>query len=350
MGRMRDAVKKSRDRIEESVENAEEIDFYGGEAHFTGDYTLEVNNQTIKGKTIFLVSGARPLVPAIKGIEGIEYLTNETALELVEKPESMVIIGGGYVAAEFAHFFEAMGTKVTIVQRNKRLVADEEPEISDLLRKSLARRMTVHTNTEAMEVRQTGKVVTVTSKERDSGKIIEVTAHALLIAAGRKSNADVLRVGNTGVKTNDKGYIVVDEFFETSKKDIWAFGDAIGKKMFRHAANHEAELVWHNAEHGKKSRMNYLTVPHAVFSYPEIASVGLREQEAIKLMGKQEVLVGMAMYTDVARGQAMLETEGFTKAVVHRKSGKILGYHITGPPASVLIREVVNVMAADGNL
>ena len=350
MGRMRDAVKKSRDRIEESVENAEEIDFYGGEAHFTGDYTLEVNNQTIKGKTIFLVSGARPLVPAIKGIEGIEYLTNETALELVEKPESMVIIGGGYVAAEFAHFFEAMGTKVTIVQRNKRLVADEEPEISDLLRKSLARRMTVHTNTEAMEVRQTGKVVTVTSKERDSGKIIEVTAHALLIAAGRKSNADVLRVGNTGVKTNDKGYIVVDEFFETSKKDIWAFGDAIGKKMFRHAANHEAELVWHNAEHGKKSRMNYLTVPHAVFSYPEIASVGLREQEAIKLMGKQEVLVGMAMYTDVARGQAMLETEGFTKAVVHRKSGKILGYHIIGPQASVLIQEVVNVMAADGNL
>ena len=350
MGRMRDAVKKSRDRIEESVENAEEIDFYGGEAHFTGDYTLEVNNQTIKGKTIFLVSGARPLVPAIKGIEGIEYLTNETALELVEKPESMVIIGGGYVAAEFAHFFEAMGTKVTIVQRNKRLVADEEPEISDLLRKSLARRMTVHTNTEAMEVRQTGKVVTVTSKERDSGKIIEVTAHALLIAAGRKSNADVLRVGNTGVKTNDKGYIVVDEFFETSKKDIWAFGDAIGKKMFRHAANHEAELVWHNAEHGKKSRMNYLTVPHAVFSYPEIASVGLREQEAIKLMGKQEVLVGMAMYTDVARGQAMLETEGFAKAVVHRKSGKVLGYHIIGPQASVLIQEVVNVMAADGNL
>jgi mycothione reductase len=350
MGRMRDAVKKSRDRIEKSIENAEDIDFYGGEAHFTGDYTLEVNNQTIKGKTIFLVSGARPLVPAIKGIEGIEYLTNETALELVEKPESMVIIGGGYVAAEFAHFFEAMGTKVTIVQRNKRLVADEEPEISDLLRKSLARRMTVHTNAEAMEVRQTGKVVTVTSKERDSGKVLEVTAQALLIAAGRKSNADVLMVGNTGVKTNEKGYIVVDEYFETTKKNIWAFGDAIGKKMFRHAANHEAELVWHNAAHGKKSRLNYLTVPHAVFSYPEIASVGLTEQEAVKIMGKQDILVGMAMYTDVARGQAMLETEGFAKAVVHRKSGKILGYHIIGPQASVLIQEVVNVMAADGNL
>jgi dihydrolipoamide dehydrogenase len=120
--------------------------------------------------------------------------------------------------------------------------------------------------------------------------------------------------------------------------------------MFRHSANHEAELVWHNAVHGKKSRLNYLTVPHAVFSYPEIASVGLTEEQAVKLMGKQEVLVGKAMYTDVARGEAMMETEGFTKAVVHRKSGKILGYHIIGPQASILIQEVVNAMAADGNI
>jgi dihydrolipoamide dehydrogenase len=96
--------------------------------------------------------------------------------------------------------------------------------------------------------------------------------------------------------------------------------------------------------------MNYLTVPHAVFTYPEIASVGLTEAEAVKLMGKLEVLVGKALYTDVARGEAMRETEGFTKAVVHGKSGKILGYHIIGPQASILIQEVVNVMAAESNL
>ena len=138
-------------------------------------------------------------------------------------------------------------------------------------------------------------------------------------------------VKNTGVKTDEKGYVIVDEFFETSKKGIWAFGDAIGKKMFRHTANTEAEIVWHNAAHGKKSRLNFLTVPHAVFSYPEIASVGLTEEQAIKLMGKHEVLVGKARYGDVARGEAMMETEGFTKAVVHRKTGKILGYHIIGP-------------------
>ena len=350
MQRMRKAVKKSHDHMKKSVEMADEFDYYDGEANFIGDYTLEVKGQTIKGKTIFIVSGARPLIPPIKGVESIEYLTNESVLQLTERPESMIIVGGGYIAAEFAHFFEAMGTQVAIVQRNKRLVPDEEPEISELLKTVLSHRMKVLTGTEAVEVRQTGKVVTVTAKERDSGKQIELTAHSLLIAAGRKSNADVLMVQNTGVKTDERGYIIVDDFLETTKKDIWAFGDAISKKMFRHSANHEAELVWHNAIHGKKSRMNYLTVPHAVFSYPEIASVGLTEEQAIKLMGKHEVLVGKAMYTDVARGEAMMETEGFTKAVVHPKSGKILGYHIIGPQASVLIQEVVNAMAADGNL
>ncbi len=350
MKRMRGSVKKSHDRIQEALEKAEDFDFYPGEAHFTADYTLEIGDKTIKGKTIFLVSGARPNIPKIKGIESIEYLTNENALQLTERPESMVIIGGGYIAAEFAHFFEAMGTKVTILQRNTRLVPEEEPEVSELLKTALARRMTVHTNTEVTEVSQTGKVSTIVAKELKSGKQIEITAQHVLIAAGRKSNADVLMVKNTGVKTNDKGYIEVDEFFETTKKGIWAFGDAIGKKMFRHAANHEAELVWHNAVHGKKSRMNYLTVPHAVFSWPEIASVGMTEEQAVKIMGKQDLLVGRAKYSDVARGEAMMETEAFAKAIVHRKTGKILGYHIIGPQASVLIQEVVNAMAADGNL
>ncbi len=350
MERMRSHVAKSRDQITAALENAADIDYYGGEAQFTGERTLEVNGKTVKGKTVFIAAGARPLLPAVKGIESVEYLTNESALRLTALPESMVIIGGGYIAAEFAHFFEAMGTNITIVQRNKRLVPDEEPEVSELLKTALSRRMQVHVDMEAIEVKQTGKVVTVTAKEPGSGKQREFTASHLLVAAGRKPNTDNLMVANTGIRTNEKGYIVVDEYFETSAKGIWAFGDIIGKKMFRHTANAEAELVWHNAVHGKKSRMNYLTVPHAVFSWPEIASVGLGEAEALKLIGKNEVLVGKAMYTDVARGEAMRESEGFAKAIVHRKTGKVLGYHIIGPHASILIQEVVNAMAADGNL
>ncbi len=349
MSSMRKHVKKSHDHIREALEKAEDIDFYFGEAHFTGEYTLEVNGQQIKGRTIFIVSGARPFIPSVRGIETVPFLTNESALQLTKRPESMIILGGGYIAAEFAHFFEAMGTRVTIFQRNKWLVPDEEPEVSEALRKALARRMEIHTNTEVVDIKKSEHGVTVITRDSD-GKRLEHSAQHLLLACGRKSNADLLMVENTGIKVDGRGYIVVDEYFETSKKDIWAFGDAIGKKMFRHSANHEAELVWHNAVHGKKSRLNYLTVPHAVFTYPEIASVGLTEQEAVKLMGKQEVLVGKAMYTDVARGEAMRETEGFTKAVVHGKSGKILGYHIIGPQASILIQEVVNVMAGDSNL
>jgi len=350
MERMRSHVAASRDRMQDGLEKAEDFDYYRGEARFTGDHTLDVNGKTVKGSTIFIAAGARPLIPAVKGIESVEYLTNESVLRLTERPESMVIIGGGYIACEFAHFFEAMGTKVTIIQRNRRLVPEEEPEVSELLRKALSRRMKVHVDTEAVEVRQTGAVVTVTARERGSGKQMEFTAGRLLVAAGRKPNSDNLMVRNTGVTTNEKGYIVVDEFYETAKKGIWAFGDIIGKKMFRHSANEEAQIVWHNAAHGKKSRLNHLTVPHAVFSWPEIASVGLTEEQAVKLMGKGEVMTGKALYTDVARGEAMRETEGFAKAIVHRKTGKVLGYHIIGPQASVLIQEVVNAMANDGNL
>ncbi|MDA8099573.1 MAG: FAD-dependent oxidoreductase [Nitrospiraceae bacterium] len=343
-------VRKSHDPMQKALDEAEDFDYYGGEAQFTGESVLSVKGQEIRGKTIIIAAGARPLVPQVKGIETVEYLTNESALRLTALPESMVIIGGGYIAVEFAHFFEAMGTKVTIVQRNKQLVPEEEPEVAELLKKALSRRMKVYTDTEAVEVKQSGPVVTVTARERSGGKQIEITAGRLLLAAGRRPNSDNLMVERAGIKTDAKGFIVVDEFYETSKKNIWAFGDIIGKKMFRHTANHEAELVFHNVTHGKKSRMNYLTVPHAVFSWPEIASVGLTEAEAVKIMGKDEVMVGKAQYTDVARGEAMRETEGFAKAVVHRKTGKVLGYHIIGPQASVLIQEVVNAMANDGNL
>lgn len=349
MERTRTHVRKNHDPMQKALDKAEDFDYYGGEARFTGERTLTVQGKEVRGKTVFIVAGARPLIPALAGIETVEYLANETVLQLTTLPSSMIIVGGGYIACEFAHFFAAMGTEVTIMQRNTRLVPEEEPEVSDLLRASLARRMSVLTDTEATEVRQTGTMVTVTAKER-SGKVRELTATHLFLAAGRRPNSDILGAEQGGVRTDGKGFIVVDEHYETSSKGVWAFGDIIGKKMFRHAANTESELVWHNAVHGKKERLNYLAVPHAVFSYPEIASVGMTEAEAVRLIGKGEVLVGKARYTDVARGEAMQEREGFAKAVVHGKTGKVLGYHIIGPQASVLIQEVVNAMAADGNL
>ena len=168
-----------------------------------------------------------------------------------------------------------------------------------------------------------------------------------MIAAGRRSNSDVLQVEKTGVKVNDQGFIIANDFLETSKKNIWAWGDVIGRAMFRHSANVESDIAWHNSQHKNKVKMDYRVIPHAVFSYPQIASVGLIEAEAAQ---SYDILVGIARYSDVAKGEAMQELEGFAKAIVEQNSGNILGFHIIGPYAPILIQEVIDLMALNGGV
>ena len=347
MERMKRTVGESQNHIREGIKNIEELDFYEDTASFVEDYILEVGEERVKGRKICIVSGARPLIPPIKGIEDSGYLTNESVLELTQKPDSMIIIGGGYIAAECGHFFAAMGTKVTILQRAERLVRSEEPEISELLKKEMEKRMDIFTNTEALEVVKRRDGYRVITKDKNTGKTREFSAEKILVAAGRKSNADLLKVKNTGVKVDRRGYIKVNDFFETSKENVWAFGDAIGKKMFRHSANREANVVWHNSMHGDRNKVDYGKVPHAVFSYPQIASVGLREEEARKSF---DILVGRAKYSEVAKGEAMMDEKSFAKIIVEKKSGRLLGFHIIGPYAPILIQEVINAMATDGTV
>ncbi len=341
MKRMREIVQEGQDHMRTGVENTEDLDFYEGEGHFIGQYTMEVKGEKIKGQKIFIASGARPLIPPVKGIDKIEYLTNENVLKLEKRPESIVVIGGGYIAAEYGHFFASMGTDVTILQRGDKLLPNAEPEISDLLKKEMEKRMNVYTDTEALEVKKKGDGYTVIGKEK------ELTAEKIMVAAGRKSNADLLKVENTGVETDERGFIKVNGYLETSKENIWALGDAIGKQMFRHVANREAILAWYNAVNEKKVKMDYSATPHAVFSYPQIASVGLTEEQARK---DHDVLVGKAKYSDIAKGKAMMEEDGFAKATIDKNSGRILGFHIIGPHASILVQEVVNAMASEGGI
>jgi len=266
---------------------------------------------------------------------------------LQERPESLLIIGGGYVSAEFAHFFSAMGTKVTILQRANYLVKEEEPEISELLKKKMERRMEIFTGIEAREVMKENNNCRIIAELKDSGERKEFTAERILIAAGRTSNADLLKTERTGVKTNEKNYIIVDDFFETTKKNIWAFGDAIGKKMFRYVANREADIIWHNSIHGGQEKIDFFTVPHAVFTYPQIASVGMGEAEAKKL---HKILVGKSVYSEVAKGVAMREDECFAKAIIEKDTWRILGFHIIGPYAPILIQEVIDAVATVGTV
>ena len=346
MERMRKSVRKSQEDMRHGISNTPELDFYEAEGHFTGDYTLEVNGEKIKGDKIFIASGSRPIIPPVKGLDGVDFLTNETLLELRERPESLIIIGGGYIAAEYGHFFAAVGTKVTILEMADRLVLAEEPEISELLKKELVKRMDVYTGVQAEEVRRNESGVTVIVNDSQANRQREFTAQKILVAVGRRSNADLLHVEKTGVEVDKRGFIKVNEYLETGKKNIYAVGDINGQSMFTHVANAEAVLAADNALHNSRLKMDFSVTPHAVYSHPQIASVGLTEENARKT---HKVLVGKAKYSDVAQGEAMMEENGFAKAVVEAKSNKILGFHIIGPYAPIVIQEVINVMAAAGN-
>jgi dihydrolipoamide dehydrogenase len=168
-----------------------------------------------------------------------------------------------------------------------------------------------------------------------------------MVATGRRSNADLLRVEHTGVETDGANFIKVNDLLETNKRNIWALGDIIGTQMFTHAGDREAEVAWHNATHKKKMKMDFGAVPHAVFTHPQIASIGLTEEQAKR---EHEILIGKAKYADTVMGSAMGEEGGFAKAVVEKNTKKILGFHIIGPGASVLIQEVVNAVANQSDI
>jgi mycothione reductase len=347
MERMRSTIGETQGHIREGIKHTESLDFYEVQGRFVGDYTLEVGSQRIKGKKIFIASGARPRIPRMKGIDQIKYLTNENVLQLRKKPESLVIIGGGYIGAEYGHFFAAMGTKVTIMGSHKRLVPREEPEVSELLQRKMAQRMEIRSDTEAVEIRQRAGTCVVIGRDSGTGEEKEFVAEKIMIAAGRQSNADLLQVERAGIETDGRGYVKVNDYLETNRENIWALGDATGKHMFTHVANKEAAVVWHNSNHDHKIKMDYRAVPHAVFTHPQIAAVGFTEEQA---KGEFDILVGKARYMDVAKGEAMMETDGFAKAIVDRQSRKLLGFHIIGPHAPMLIQEVIDVMANDGTV
>jgi dihydrolipoamide dehydrogenase len=347
MDRMRRVVVDSQSHMREGIGLAPDLDFYEEDAHFVADYTLQVGDELVRAERIFIAAGARPLIPPISGIDDVDYLTNDSVFNLRERPESIVFVGGGYISAELGHFFEAMGSRVTILGRNARLVPEEEPEVSALLKQKLSERMAIYTNTEVVEVGLQGAEVAAIGVNRDSGERSEFVAQRILVASGRRSNSDLLRVEKSGVETDARGYIRVDGYLRTSKENIWAFGDIIGKHMFRHAANRESAIAWHNSSHDHGVQMEYGAIPHAVFSYPQIASVGLTEAEARE---ESDILVGRASYMDVAKGEAMVEEDGFAKAIVERRTGKILGFHIIGPYAPILIQEVISAMANDADI
>ncbi len=346
MGAMRDYVNPITRKTLNALQENKDIDYYQGTGSFIEEYTLEVNEQIIKGKKIFIAAGARPAIPPIDGLQDSGYLTNETVLGLDEQPGSLLIVGGGYIGMEYGHFFSALGTRVTIVERGPRLLPGEEPEISATLRKSLAQRATIYTESEISTVEKQNSQISAVCRNINSGDELSLDADQVMIATGRKPNTDLLQVEQTGVKTDQRGYIIANDYMETSKPNIWAFGDVIGRAMFTHVGNEEAKVAWQNASGEKKQPYDYSYVPHAVFTWPQIAGVGLREDEAKE---NHEIQVGVAKFADSVKGAALRDDTGFAKIIVDKNTRKILGFHAIGPHAPLLIQEIVTIMAAGGD-
>lgn len=352
MERMRNEVGGDSKMQGDSVDAAKNFDWYKTTGEFVSKDTIKVGDETIKGKHIFIASGTRPLIPDIKGLDQVDYHTSKTVLELTERPDSMIILGGGYIAAEFGHFFSAVGVDVTIIGRNPYLVKGEDHDVSELLKEELSQRMMILTNHEATEVSQEGGLKKVKARDRETGEEKEFSATIILVATGRRSNADLVKPENAGVKTDDEGYIIVDEHYRTAEKHIWAFGDAIGKYLFRHVANEEAGYAWYNFaqtlkhEEGKEFiAMRYDAIPWAVFSYPPIATVGMTLREA-KASGRR-LLVGQVDYTNTAKGMAMGNPKGFVRVICDGQDGKIIGATIIGPHAPMLLQSIINIMYTD---
>jgi mycothione reductase len=341
MKRVWEIVLDGRHEMEHGVEQSRQIEFFNMDGSFVSDYTMQVGKERITADTIIIASGARPRIPPIEGLEGVGYLTSATIFDIKEPPESLVIVGGGYIAAEFAHFFSAIGTKVTILGRNPRLLPQEEPEISELLKKKMSRYCQVYTDHEAVRAEIKNGLKTVIATNREDGQTYEFSGREILIAAGRRSNSDILKPENTGVETDERGWIKTDSYLRTTKEGIWALGDARGKHMFRHTANYEAAVVWENAFTEHQYPVDEHAVPHAVFTHPQVASVGMTEEQAKK---SHEILVGVKEYYDVAKGYARGEEDGFVKVIVDGETGRILGAHIIGPHAAILVQQLVYLM------
>lgn len=353
--RMWSQIDESKD-IAESLKHAPNLSIFQGVGEFVSEYTMHVKlNETgqysppFTSKRFVLASGGRSFIPPIQNLQETGYITTETFFgpKFPKKPwKSLIIVGGGIIAAEFAHIFSAMGTKVKIVEMLPRLVSTEEPEISEVLEQEFRKHMDVYTHSKAIAVGKEKGMKKVTIENIDTNEKTDLFGEEILIATGRISNADRLQVTKAGVKVNNRNWIETNPYLETNIENIWAIGDANGKYQFRHKANQEAEVLARNLfGNREKKPVDYSAVPWAIFTYPQIAHVGVTEQEAISQ--GEKIYTAVKTYSSIAKGFAMGldENEGLFKLIVN-DNYRILGAHAIGPSAATIIQQIVYLMNA----
>lgn len=327
--------------VEEGNRQHERITVFKDTGRFVGHKTLDVGGERITAETIVIAAGTRPRIPDIGGLPDVPFMTSDEALRLAKQPRRLIVVGGGYIAAELAHFYGALGTEVTIVHRGPQLLRHEDDDVSARFTEVYQRRFTMLLNTTVR--RAFLRADEIALEVASDGQQRTLSADALLLAVGRVPNTDLLGVAETGVVVDEDGFIRTDEYLETDVPGVWALGDIVGRYLLKHSANLEAAYVAYNVFNPEgKVPVDYHAMPHAIFASPQVASVGLTEREA-RDQGIPYA-AGTYDYRDTAYGSSIEDRDGFVKALAHQETGEIVGCHMIGSEASILIQEVANAM------
>lgn len=325
------------------------VDVHTGHATFVDDHTIDTGcGEQITADRIVIATGSRANPAPIPGLDEVGYHSSDTVMHLVELPRRMAIVGGGYVAAEFAHIFSSLGTEVTVLQRGPRLLQRLDEDVSALFTEAAAATWDVRLNAHVGKVTRDGDTIGVLLADGE-----ELETDVLLVATGRVPNGDRLGLERTGVEVED-GRVVVDDQQRTSVAHIWALGDVANDFRLKHVANAEARTVRHNLLHPDAPvSTDHRFVPSAVFTAPQIASVGLTSQEA-RERGVKHV-TGVTAYSHIAYGWAMEPVPGaqskhVVKLLADPDRQTLLGAHIIGPEASLLIQPLVQGMSLGATL
>ncbi|AYJ49443.1 mycothione reductase [Rhodococcus sp. P1Y] len=321
------------------------VTLFSSHATFVGPRTIDAGNGVIiTADQIVVAAGSRPVIPQQVRDSGVKFHTNDDIMRLPELPEHLVVLGSGYIAAEFAHVFGALGSKVSIVARKDKLLRGLDGDLSDRFTELAQKHWNVHLNSGEATAIADGDRVGI---ELEGGT--RVLGDALLVAVGREPNGDLLGAEAGGIELDDEGRIVVDEFGRTTADGVFALGDVSSEYQLKHVANHEARVVAHNLlQHAWEDTSSFQAfdhrfVPAAVFTHPQIAEVGLTEEQARE--AGLDIAVKIQNYGDVAYGWAMEDREGFCKIIAEKKTGRILGAHVIGAQAPTVIQPLIQAMS-----
>ena len=317
------------------------IDVYLQRAYFVGPKRLQVGEDILESERFVLAAGARPFIPPIPGLDEVDYFTSDNLMRVESLPASLAVVGGGFIATEMGHVFGSLGSTVTIIERGEQLLARHDRDISERFTREFSARFDVRLDTrvERLERIESGiRLHLVNNEERQS-----LDVEALLIATGRRPNSDLLDVGATGVEVDVHGHVRTDATYQTNVPGIWAFGDLANHFQLKHMANIESRIVRHNLLHpDDPQRADHPVVPSAVFADPQVASVGMTEEDLRAL--SRDFVTATRSYGDTAYGWALEDTSSFVKVLADPITRKVLGAHLIGPQASTLIQPLIQAM------